>query len=112
MRNTLLPVLALTLAAPALAQDLGIPPTNAAAKPSGAPTLASVDRDGNGSVSRHEAARSKELVKQWDSLDQNRDGKLDQAEFARLETETLRAKEDDGPDSAPGQPQTPVTPEQ
>jgi hypothetical protein len=114
MRNpTLFAALTLVLAGPALAQEIATPaPTPPPAAERGVPTLSSVDRDGNGSVSRIEAARSKQLVRHFESLDQNRDGQLDKGEFARLETETLRGSDaSDGPAQAPGQPHTPVKPE-
>lgn len=94
----------LAFAGTVLAQDLGTAATNASPAPSGdrnAPTLESVDRDGNGVVDRREAAASKHLVKEFASMDKNRDGKLDKAEFARLETESMKRPE--GPDAAPAE---------
>jgi len=43
------------------------------------------DRDADGSISKEEASGTKELTGQFDKLDANRDGKLDQGEFAKFE---------------------------
>ena len=94
----------LAFAGTALAQDLGTPATNASPVPSAdrdTPTLASVDKDGDGVVNRREAASSKVLVKEFQSLDRNRDGKLDKGEFARLETESMKRPE--GPEAQPAE---------
>lgn len=44
-----------------------------------------LDRDRDGNISKKEAASNKDLTKQWDQLDANKDGKLDQGEFAQFE---------------------------
>lgn len=43
------------------------------------------DKNSDGKVSKAEAASNKKLASQFDSLDTNKDGNLDQAEFARFE---------------------------
>jgi hypothetical protein len=37
-------------------------------------------------VSKKEASKNKDLTGKWDTLDSNKDGKLDQGEFAAFET--------------------------
>lgn len=51
-----------------------------------------MDKDKDGTLSKKEASKNKELTKQWDTLDVNKDGKLDEAEFAQFETSSM----DDG----------------
>jgi hypothetical protein len=43
------------------------------------------DKNSDGKVSKAEAASNKKLASQFDSLDTNKDGHLDKAEFARFE---------------------------
>ena len=45
-----------------------------------------LDADKDGMVSKKEASKNKELTSKWDTLDTNKDGKLDQGEFAAFET--------------------------
>ena len=47
--------------------------------------FAKLDKDRDGNISKKEAASNKDLTKQWDTLDTNKDGKLDQGEFAQFE---------------------------
>ena len=47
--------------------------------------FAKLDKDHDGNISKKEAASNKDLTKQWDTLDTNKDGKLDQGEFAQFE---------------------------
>jgi hypothetical protein len=49
-------------------------------------TFVKLDSDKDGSVSKKEAATNKSLTAKWDTLDSNKDGKLDQGEFAQFET--------------------------
>jgi hypothetical protein len=51
----------------------------------GAVDFSSIDKDADGSVSKKEAASNRDLTKKWDTLDANKDGKLDQGEFAQFE---------------------------
>lgn len=46
-----------------------------------------LDKDKDGSISKKEAASNKDLTKKWDTLDANKDGKLDSGEFAQFEVE-------------------------
>lgn len=50
-----------------------------------AATITDLDTDRDGLVSKREAAKNKDLNKKFSSLDSNRDGRLDSAEFARFE---------------------------
>jgi hypothetical protein len=45
-----------------------------------------LDSDKDGMVSKKEASKNKDLTAKWDTLDSNKDGKLDQGEFAAFET--------------------------
>lgn len=45
-----------------------------------------LDSDKDGMVSKKEASKNKDLAAKWDTLDSNKDGKLDQGEFAAFET--------------------------
>lgn len=47
-----------------------------------------LDTNGDGYVSPEEATANPKLAAQFDKLDRNGDAKLDQAEFARFETES------------------------
>ncbi len=53
-----------------------------------------LDKDENGSLSKREVAGNKELTRQWNTLDANKDGKLDSAEFARFEVSGSAAPAD------------------
>lgn len=44
-----------------------------------------LDTDKDGVVSKKEASKNKALASKWDTLDTNKDGKLDQGEFAAFE---------------------------
>src|SRR5437868_6253209 len=44
-------------------------------------SFAKLDADHDGSVSKKEASSNKSLTAKWDTLDSNKDGKLDQGEF-------------------------------
>lgn len=44
-----------------------------------------LDADKDGMVSKKEAGKNKDLTAKWETLDTNKDGKLDQAEFAAFE---------------------------
>lgn len=49
-------------------------------------TFTKLDSDKDGMVSKKEASKNKDLTSKWDTLDSNKDGKLDQGEFAAFET--------------------------
>lgn len=78
----------------ALAQISPPPPSNppSSTSPSSAPSGAGgdvftkLDADKDGMVSKKEASKNKDLTAKWDTLDSNKDGKLDQGEFAAFET--------------------------
>lgn len=61
------------------------PSTGGAAGGSGE-TFTKLDSDKDGMVSKKEASKNKDLTSKWDTLDTNKDGKLDQGEFAAFET--------------------------
>lgn len=44
-----------------------------------------LDADGDGTLSKKEAAKNKSIQKQWSKLDANKDGKLDTLEFSQFE---------------------------
>lgn len=50
-------------------------------------SFSEIDGDNNGYVTKMETSHMPDLQRRYDSLDKNRDGKLDRAEFARFETE-------------------------
>ncbi len=52
---------------------------------SGAAEFSSLDANGDGQISREEAASDDELASNWNQADQNSDGQLDQSEFAQFE---------------------------
>ncbi len=49
-------------------------------------SFAALDRDGNGYISREEAAAAAGLLHYWGRVDTNGDGRLDRAEFSAYET--------------------------
>lgn len=55
-----------------------------------------LDTDKDGTLSKREASANKELMEQWDTLDVNQDGKLDEAEFAQFESESMNNDSMDG----------------
>ena len=54
--------------------------------PAGGDVFTKLDADKDGMVSKKEASKNKSLTAKWDTLDTNKDGKLDQGEFAAFET--------------------------
>ena len=75
------------LAMPAAAQTF--PETIAPLGP-GAQQHQRLDRDLDGKVSRKEAVGQQDITRRWTTLDVNRDGALDKAEFAAFEAEPPR----------------------
>lgn len=75
---------------PSTAPDAGMPSTGTtgASTPSAASDaqFAKMDKDHDGAISKKEGGKNKDMAKKWDTLDMNRDGKLDQAEFAQFES--------------------------
>jgi len=51
----------------------------------GGADMTTLDADHDGQVSKKEAAKNKDLTKKFSSLDANKDGKLDSAEFSLFE---------------------------
>lgn len=47
--------------------------------------FSSLDANGDGYISREEAASDDEIANNWSEADQNNDGQLDQSEFAQFE---------------------------
>jgi len=78
------------IASAAIAAFAGLAVAQTAATPSTAPSASpsaftKLDSDKNGMVSKKEASKNKELTSKWDILDTNKDGNLDQGEFAAFE---------------------------
>ena len=61
-------------------------PSGGAAGAAGGDVFTKLDSDKDGMVSKKEASKNKDLTAKWDTLDTNKDGKLDQGEFAAFET--------------------------
>jgi hypothetical protein len=85
------------LAGAALAACAGLAVAQISAPPSTPPpggtssrgaddTFTKLDSDKDGMVSKKEASKNKDLAAKWDTLDSNKDGKLDQGEFAAFES--------------------------
>jgi len=90
MRNTHLQLIAgaaiTAFAGLAFAQS-SPPPSTTPATPATSPSaFTKLDADKDGMVSKKEASKNKDLTSKWDTLDTNKDGKLDQGEFAAFET--------------------------
>ena len=86
--HSLAAITALALAGAAIADDttLGLPATPAVGVGANANlSLKSVDANKDGKVSKDEAAGNPQLADQFDKLDANHDGNLNQAEFAKFE---------------------------
>ena len=63
------------------------PSTSPSTAPSGSgDVFTKLDADKDGMVSKKEASKNKDITAKWDTLDTNKDGKLDQGEFAAFET--------------------------
>lgn len=70
---------------PATPATPATPSSNASGSAAGG--FDAVDKDKDGSISKKEAASNKDLTKKWAALDANKDGKLDNGEFAQFEIE-------------------------
>lgn len=93
MKKSLNVVAGAALAACAGVTFAQISPPSGSTSPSAAPapgasgdTFTKLDADKDGMVSKKEASRNKDLASKWDTLDSNKDGKLDQGEFAAFES--------------------------
>jgi hypothetical protein len=82
------PAFGLTAAGLAVAEPAA-PPTPTPPEMSSGPSdeYTRLDTDKDGAINKREARRNKDLVKKWNSLDVNKDGKLDQGEFAQFEAQ-------------------------
>ncbi|MGH8482015.1 MAG: hypothetical protein ACRES8_06110 [Nevskiaceae bacterium] len=96
MKKSLELVVGAALAACAGLAVAQISPPPPSSPPSGSPsaspdagasgdTFTKLDGDKDGMVSKKEASKNKDLTAKWDTLDTNKDGKLDQGEFAAFE---------------------------
>ena len=72
-----------TPATPSVSPATPATPATPSANAAGGFEVADKDRDG--AISKKEAASNKDLTKKWDTLDANKDGKLDSGEFAQFE---------------------------
>jgi EF hand len=86
-------VAALTLAGSAFAQSdsQGVPGVDVDVNAN--VNMASTDKNSDGKITKTEAASNSKLTKEFDKLDANKDGSLDQGEFAKFEAS---AKTDKG----------------
>ena len=78
-------IAALALSGAAFAATVAGVDTDVNANATGTLSLPSMDKDADGKISKTEAGSNPELAKQFDKLDANKDGNLDQAEFAKFE---------------------------
>jgi hypothetical protein len=62
-----------------------------------------LDADQDGKISPEEAAAMPALSDQWTTLDENADGMLDQAEFAKMEVEVKEMKQTQEMKGAPAE---------
>jgi hypothetical protein len=89
-------VAALTLAGSAVAQsqpeNQGVPGVNVDVNAN--VNMASTDKNSDGKISKSEAASNQKLTKEFDKLDANKDGNLDQGEFAKFEASASGDKGD------------------
>jgi len=99
MRNKTLELIAgaaiAAFAGLATAQISAPPSTSPGSTPPAAGTgdaFTKLDSDKDGMVSKKEASKNKELTSKWDTLDTNKDGKLDQGEFAAFEAAAAAPK--------------------
>lgn len=80
--------------APAQSSPSGAPASSSSPAPAASLTgsvtaaagMGDLDQNKDGAVSKNEAKKNKALFKQWSKLDVNKDGKLDQGEFAAFES--------------------------
>jgi hypothetical protein len=68
---------------------LSSPDTGSNSSAKGGDVFGKLDKDTDGMVSKTEAKKDKDLGKQFDTLDSNKDGKLDNAEFSVFESGSI-----------------------
>ena len=91
--HTAAAIAALTLAGGAYAQDQGVPGVDVDTNVN--VDMMSTDKNSDGKISKSEAAGNKDLAKQFDKLDANKDGNLNQAEFAKFEASGSAGSKDE-----------------
>jgi hypothetical protein len=109
--QTLAAIAALTLAGGAYAQSQGVPGVDVNVNASAG--MVKSDKNSDGKISKSEAASDAKLAKQFDKLDANKDGNLDQAEFAKFEASGSAsggASKDGAPGKDEGEPANPNKP--
>jgi hypothetical protein len=52
----------------------------------------SLDADGNGAISAEEAQTNEALSASWETIDVNKDGQIDEAEFSAMDIETPKSE--------------------
>lgn len=75
----------------AIAATLAVPATGIAGEPGSAARFESLDRNGDGFVSRDEGKDAEELNTRFTELDRNNDNKLSREEYGALEEEARAA---------------------
>jgi hypothetical protein len=92
--HALAAVAALTLAGGAIAQQgQGVPGVDVDANVNA--DMMGTDTNSDGKISKSEAASNKDLAKQFDKLDANKDGNLSQPEFAKFEASGSAGSKDE-----------------
>ncbi len=75
--------IALTIAIAALTSSMAVVAADEAKQPDSGAAFKQLDADKDGFVNKAEAERMKGLVAVFDTADENKDGKLDVAEFSK-----------------------------
>ena len=92
MNRTLISALLTLFAAAVLASGTGKQPEDqmptAPPQASSGVSFEQLDRNGDGAISRAEAEAHRQLVQQWQELDQDANGSLDQSELSAFEFDT------------------------
>ena len=92
--HTAAAIAALTLAGGAIAQQgQGVPGVDVDANVNA--DMMGTDTNSDGKISKSEAASNKDLAKQFDKLDANKDGNLSQPEFAKFEASGSAGSKDE-----------------
>lgn len=88
----------------------GIASAGSDAAASAGADLTTLDTDHDGTVSKKEAAKNKDLNKKFSKLDTNKDGKLDSAEFSMFEAPAADAGSSAPAPANPYEPSSSSTP--